>query len=84
MINRIPHIQILSILSYDHFALRNPLSKCAIRQKSTLGKVGKVVYVELFSFVLEKKFIGVGIELEIVNFRVMANLADNCRGIEIE
>lgn len=81
MINWIPNIQILSILSHDDFALRNPLGEGAIRQKSTFSKVTKIIYVELFSLILEEEFVRVGIELKIIYFRIMANLADNCGGI---
>lgn len=61
--------------------MRNPLSECAIRQKSALSKVTKIVYVELFSLIFEEKFVRVGIELKIVNFRIMAYLANDCGSI---
>lgn len=77
MVDRVPHAEILSVLSYHNLALRNPFSEGAIRQQSALGECGQVIYIQLLALVLEQEFIGVCVELEIVDLGVVADLTGN-------
>lgn len=66
MVDRVPNIQILAILSHNDLTLRHPLRESAIRQQGALGERGQVVNIELFSLVFEEQLIGVCVELEVI------------------
>ena len=74
----------MPVLSNNHLAEGDPLGEGAVGQQGALGEGGDVVEAELLSLVLEEQFVGVGVELEVVYFGVVVDLADDGGGVEVE